>query len=416
MLLAALLSGSAAAGPQTESLNGRAAFIDRRDPPSYRALDTSRAAFDLGLLVFNTPWVAADTPNAGRRDGLGPLFVSTSCDACHNNGARGRPPAGADGLSNSFVMQLGGTASAYGAVLNTAAVPDHNAEGQISISWTTATGQYADGTTWSLRQPAYELRRLIYGPLPADAVLRPRIASAVFGAGLLEAVPISALRNWRRRQGTTIRGDIPDGRFGWQAEARSIEDQTARAFAREMGITSRMRANDDCSPVQIACRNAPQGGRPEASNEFFHAVVTLQRELAVPTRSTLPADQEAAGSRLFAETGCGGCHISRLPVKTTSGAGFIDAYTDLLLHDMGPQLADRTASGRILASRWRTAPLWGLSHALKNESIALLHDGRASSVEQAILWHGGQAEAARAAFIAMPMEQRRLLISWVGSL
>ncbi len=416
-LLAALAAGKAAGEPPAAPVIGRAEFVDRRDPPARRVLGAApRQTFDLGLLVFNTPWVAAGTPNAGRRDGLGPLFVSASCDACHNNGARGRAPARADGLSNSFVMQLEGAAPIYGAVLNPAAVPDHNAEGQIEVSWTALQGQYADGTRWTLRQPQYALRKLIYGPPPPDAVLRPRIAPPLFGAGLLESVPRKALRDIRRHQAASMRGELPAGSFGWQAEARDIEDQTTRAFAREIGVTSRLRLADDCSPTQVACRNAPNGGTPEVSDEFLDAVVTFQRELAVPARSTLPPGEEAAGSRLFADTGCAACHVSRLPAGTASGPGMIDPYTDLLLHDLGPLLADRTQSGRSVASRWRTAPLWGLAHALKNEAVALLHDGRAASLEEAILWHGGQAEAARRAFLAMPAEQRQLLLQWMGSL
>jgi CxxC motif-containing protein (DUF1111 family) len=416
VLLAALIPRGPAAELSGAQLTGRAEFTDRRDPPRRHVLDKStQEVFDLGLLVFNTPWVTAGTPNAARRDGLGPLFVSTSCDACHNNGARGRPPARNDGLSNSFVMQLGG-ASPYGAVLNTAAVPDHNAEGQIEVSRKDIAGRYADGASWTLREPTYRLRRLIYGELPAETVLRPRIASSVFGAGLIESVSQTALREIRRRQSASMRGELPVGRFGWQAEAISIEDQTARALAREMGITSRPRMADDCTAIQIACRNGADGGKPEASDEFLHALVTLQEEIAVPSRKALGAQQEKAGSELFTRTGCGGCHISRLPVETDIGAATIDAYTDLLVHDMGPQLADRNASGQSVTSHWRTAPLWGLAHALNNEAIALLHDGRASSVEEAILWHGGQAGAARAAFIAMPLEQRQLLITWVGSL
>ncbi len=392
-------------------------FVDRRDPPARRPLDApSRESFDLGLLVFNTPWVAAGTPSAGRRDGLGPLFVSTSCDACHNNGARGRAPARAGGLSNSFVMQLQGAESIYGSVLNTAALPDHNAEGQIDVSWSEITGNYADGTSWTLHEPHYTLRRLIYGDPPAGAVLRPRIASQVFGTGLLESVPVEHLRALRRRQPAFVRGELPAGRFGWQGEARNIEDQTARAFAREIGATSRPRMTDDCGAMQVACRNAENGGTPEVSDEFLHAVVTLQRELAVPRRTPLPAGREAEGAQLFADTGCSACHISRLPSGSGKTAQTIDPFTDLLLHDMGPLLADRTFSGRSVRSRWRTAPLWGLSHALQNDGIALLHDGRAASVEEAILWHGGQAEDAQQKYLALPGEQRELLLDWVASL
>lgn len=416
-LLALLAAGAAAGDPSPAPLLPRNAIPDRRDPPPRRELDaTARANFDLGLLVFNTPWVAAGTPNAARRDGLGPLFISTSCDACHNNGARGRPPDERGGLSNSFVMQLAGAEDLYGAVLNTASLPDHSREGLVQVEWTLRQGSYADGTSWSLREPRYSLTHLLYGPPGGATVLRPRIAPALFGAGLLEAVPSTALRGIRGRQPRAMRGTLPAGHFGWQGEARDIEDQTARAFAREMGLTSGLRPQDDCSRTQVACRAAPQGGSPEVSDEFMHALLTLQRELPAPARATLPGQAEEAGRNLFTGIGCADCHVERLPTLANDAPASIDAYTDLLLHDLGDGLADRRVDGRVVKSRWRTAPLWGLAHARRFDAIALLHDGRAASVEEAILWHGGQATSARHTFTQLPAMQRRQLLDWVESL
>ncbi len=413
MLIAGVVAGGETAAP----LIDRSAIADRRDPPPRRALQgAERAAFDLGLLVFNTPWVAAGTPNSARRDGLGPLFISNSCDACHNNGARGRPPDERGALSNSFVMQLVGAEEVYGAVLNTASLPDHSREGLVRVEWTQRQGQYADGAAWSLREPHYSLTNLLYGPPSAGTVLRPRIAPAIFGAGLLEKVPSSALRDVRGRQPRAMRGAIPAGHFGWQGEASDIEDQTARAFAREMGLTSRTRLQDDCSRTQIACRAAPRGGDPEVSDEFMHALLTLQRELPAPARAVLSAGSEDAGRKLFTGIGCATCHVERLPTLANGAPASIDPYTDLLLHDLGEGLADRRVDGRIVKSRWRTAPLWGLAHARRFDAVALLHDGRAASVEEAILWHGGQAGPARNAFTQLPATGRRQLLDWVESL
>ena len=417
-MLLALLAGTVSAVDAADpGFVGRALFADRRDPPARRELDaTQRAEFDLGLQVFNTAWVAAGTPRAERRDGLGPLYISTSCDACHNNGARGRP-AENGGLSNSFVMQLDGPADLpYGAVLNTAALPDHSREGQVEVHWSLRHGSYADGSAWTLREPHYALIHLLYGPPPAATVLRPRIAPAVYGVGLLEAVPADALRAQRRQQPRALRGELPTGRFGWRGDVRDVADQTGRAFAREMGLTSRLRAHDDCTTIQVACRNAPQGGSPEVSDEFLQAVLTFQHELPVPARVSLQSDEDAAGARLFASTGCATCHVPALPVRSDGADARIDAYTDLLVHDMGEALADHRADGRIVKSRWRTAPLWGLAQASRFGEVALLHDGRAASIEQAILWHGGQAAAAQRTFQRLSAAERALLLRWVGSL
>lgn len=404
---------------------GRAPFPERRSPPAWRDLDTeTREAFDLGLAIFNTSWVIAGTPNAQRRDGLGPLFVAASCDGCHNNGARGRGEPVGNRLPNSFVMQLGGPPTVYGAVFATQALPGHVSEGRVELSWSARDGRYPDGEGWELRLPEYRLTQLAFGPLPGDAVLQPRIAPATFGSGLLEAVPHEAVMRIRALQSHAVRGELAWhedadgkprlGRFGWQAQAISIEDQTARALAREMGLTSRPHPQDDCTTQQAACRNAPQGGSPEVSDEFLGALVTLQANLAVPAR---PAGAAAdSGAVLFERTGCASCHQSVLPVDTGSGTAIIDAYTDLLLHDMGEGLADRRVDGSIAGSQWRTAPLWGMAHALAGGDAGLLHDGRARSVEEAVLWHDGQARDARRAFERLPAAERRQLLDWVGSL
>jgi len=416
-LLAALPPQLAAADGGDAPL-GRAAFANRRAPPAWRELPSARREhFDLGLLIFNTSWVIAGTSNAARIDGLGPLFVGSSCDTCHNNGARGRPAAGPAGTSSSSVMQLAGAGEQiYGAVLNTAAIAGHAPEGQVQVEWLHREGRYADGGSWALREPRYTLRNLIYGPPGAGTVLRPRIGPQVFGTGLLEQVALQALEDIQGRQPRALRGELPPGRFGWQGEALDVEHQTALALAREMGLSSNRIAQDDCSATQIACRAEAQGGAPEVSDEFMRALVTYQQELAVPARVPLPAEREANGGRLFERTGCATCHQPSLPVSIDDTDGRIDAFTDLLLHDLGEGLADRNLAGRPVPSRWRTAPLWGMAHAGQFGDIALLHDGRAASVEEAILWHGGQAEEARSAFLHLPAGDRQTLIAWVESL
>jgi CxxC motif-containing protein (DUF1111 family) len=407
----------AVADGAADAAAGRAVFINRRDPPAWRTLSPGPSAqFELGLQVFNTSWVVAGTRNAPRIDGLGPQFVSDSCDSCHNNGTRGRAAA-ADGLPASFVMQLGGPGTErYGNVLNTAAIDGHLPEGRVRVRWSLRDHQYADGARVQLRVPRYELEELTLGPMPGRTVLRPRIAPAVFGSGLLEQVPLESLRRLRRGQAREVRGQLPSGRFGWQAEAMDLTDQTARAFAREMGLTSGVHPADDCTPAQMACREAPQGGSPEVPAELFQAVLTFQRELAVPARGTVDAASDTAGRALFTATGCAACHVPVLEARVEGQPVRIEPFTDLLLHDLGEDLADRDLLGRAVKTMWRTAPLWGMAHAHRLGGIALLHDGRARSVEEAILWHGGQATAARRAFAALPEDLRHLLLRWVESL
>jgi CxxC motif-containing protein (DUF1111 family) len=399
---------------ETGVLAGRVAMSDPASPPPWTEVHaTTKRHFDLGHMLFNASWQPAG--HASQLVGLGPLFVENSCATCHEGGARGRPPAAAGTLSSSFVMQLGGTATAYGNVLNTRAIEGHRPEGRITVTLRERKGRHADGQRWTLREPRYAVVDASLPALPAGAVLKPRIGPAVFGVGLLDAVPRSALEAIRDAQPAAVRGEI-GGRFGWQGDAMSLVDQTALAFAREMGLTSGMLSRDDCTQAQADCLEAPQAGTPELPEEFFHAVNTFQFLLAAPARGKIDSAADVAGAALFERTGCAACHVPQLPVPRDQGDIRIDPYTDLLLHDLGEGLADRTVAGTAVTSRWRTAPLWGLAHALQAGPAGLMHDGRASSIEEAILWHEGQGAEARRKFMALDAVSRRQLLAWVASL
>ncbi len=397
-------------------LAGRVAFADPRNPPPWIEVHpAARRDFEFGRELFSTPWQPAGQPDATSRDGLGPLFVQPSCGSCHHNAGRGQA-AEAGQLSSSFVMQLGGASTAYGHVLNTLAIAGHAPEGRVAITLRSRRGQYPDGQRWTLREPRYVLQALAAGPLPADTVLRPRIAPALFGVGLLDAVSQPAVDAIRAAQPEALRGTA-GGRFGWQGDAISLVDQTALALAREMGLTSEFQSRDDCTPAQTQCNEAPQGGVPEVSEQLFHAVTTFQFLLAAPARGALSAPAtDAAGAALFERVGCAACHAPRLLVPRDDGGILIDAYTDLLLHDLGPALADRSVADKVVSSRWRTAPLWGMAEAIRSGRLALLHDGRAASIEEAILWHEGQADAARRQFMALDAAARRQLLDWLATL
>ncbi len=393
---------------------GRTAFTDARNPPFYQKLDESEhAQADLGHAVFNTQWVPAGTANASRRDGLGPLFNAAACDACHNEGAHGRGPTGDGDAPAALVMELDTAPRIagmdqrgdprYGQTLNTASTEGLKPEGVVRIRYRSQVGHYPDGTSWNLRVPQYVVSELKYGALSRRTILEPRLAPALFGVGLLEAVP-----------------DIPAGRFGWQGTSVSIRDQTTKAFARDMGITSSDVLKDDCTASQTQCRVAANGGTPEVSDEFLAAVIAFQRYLAVPERGTGPVNMSMAES--FTALGCAACHRERLPVEPIGASELaqpreIEAYTDLQLHYLGPGLADRTVVGDRVPSRWRTAPLWGLNYRMKTERTpTFLHDGRARSIEEAILWHAGEADTARHNFVQMSAGQRRQLLLWLCTL
>jgi CxxC motif-containing protein (DUF1111 family) len=405
---------------------GTQPFTNRRNPPSYRKLsDAEFARYDLGMAVFNTRFVAADTPDAGRRAGVGPLFNSASCDSCHNNGAHGRGPTEDGPAPPSLVIQLATTPlqgatptrnptdpegdPVYGRVLNTIALEGVPPEGVAMIRYGEVSGRYPDGSAWSLRAPNYSLTRLRYGPLSPQTVVKPRLAPALFGVGLLDAA-------------TRPPPDpLTHGRFGWQASALSVRDQTARAFAREMGLTSADMRSDDCTTAETACQQQPSGGSPEVSDDIFNAVVSFQGWLAVPSSPTPHANPDR-DAKTFAELGCTACHQPRLQVAPADSAGkdvpaVIEPYTDLRLHDLGSRLADETVAGKKVRSKWRTAPLWGLGYRMSLERFpTFLHDGRARSAEEAILWHDGEAAQARNQFEQLAAPQRKALLQWLETL
>lgn len=419
-----LLSGALAVA-QAAAPIGSMPYVDHRNQPPYLPLPGAIAdQYELGHAVFNTGFLASGTPGAGRRAGLGPIFNSTSCDECHNEGAHGRGPDFEGPVPNSMVVQLealpvaGGAVPdptdppgdpVYGHVLSPAAVEGFTAEGQAVLHYHVIQRTYPDGTVWMLRQPTYELTRLNYGPLAANVLIKPRLAPALFGLGLLEAVrtPMQA----------------GAGRFGWQAAAVSVRDQTTRALAREMGVTNSDRPVDDCTDAQTQCLQQRHPEQPEMSGELLDALLTFERWLSVPANPTpQDAPTHAAGLKLFKATGCAGCHHPEQPVQLVEPDGqalnaTIAPYTDLSLHDLGPGLADHNGAGAVHPTRWRTAPLWAMGYRLSRESKpTFLHDGRARSVEEAVLWHEGEAAAVRERFAHLPRVKREQLLKFVGSL
>jgi CxxC motif-containing protein (DUF1111 family) len=299
----------------------------------------------------------------------------------------------------------------YGRILNTNAVAGFTPEASVSITYADQVRKLADGTEIRLRIPLYTVSKLTGPELPPDTVLMPRMPPSVMGVGLLERVPDSALI----ASGSSD-AHRPSGRFGWQATEPSIASQTASAFGREMGLTTQLNPQADCGGSDARCLVGPNGGDPEVDDELFEAVVLFQKLHAVPVPVAPTPDSE--GARIFSETGCATCHKPDLPVELPDhSTGTIHAYTDLLLHDMGDDLADRTLNNKRVHSEWRTAPLWGISASFAtSQTLRLLHDGRARTIEEAVLWHGGAATAARERFIALDTAQRTTLLDWLRTL
>jgi CxxC motif-containing protein (DUF1111 family) len=378
-------------------------------------------AVAVGKALFDRDWVAAPASTRAT-DGLGPLHNARSCAACHRGGRGAALSIGADGRPTGpgLVLRLPDD-PAYGRQVQTGAVHGQAAEGRVRVSHEDVPVTMADRTTVVLRRPRHAVEEPVYGSAPVQ--LSPRLAPSLRGLGLLAAVPQAAVADLADpddRDGDGIRGRPGAGRFGLRAEQPGLRGQVAEALLLDLGLSTSVRPSPagDCTPAQTACRALPHGdheGTPgvEIGDEILDALVAYLAALPPPKQD--PRSETGAG--LFVSLGCASCHAPSLPVELEDGRqASIAPYTDLLLHDLGPELADEGAEDDPAARLWRTAPLWGLGSALAAEGTALLHDGRARDAQEAILWHGGEAEAARERFSALGADDRAELVAFLSGL
>lgn len=387
------------------------------------AAGAARAEVDIlardGQRAFDTLWSVS--PSAFGTWGRGPTSNAERCGDCH--GAPGDAPAAP--LARIAARDARGRPArhpVYGSQLQTQGVLGRvPAEGQLRIRWRAHVVRLADGTVVSLRTPRVRLDALAFGPL-AHARVSLRIAPPLHGLGLLAAVPdgaIEALAGQASAPGARGRVQrVPDpvtgaptmGRFGHKAGQPTLLAQAALALHEDLGVTSRLHPAQNCPPLQRACAAEPAPGAPEASDALLEDLVAHLSALPPPPAA---AGLHPEGERTFHHLGCAACHRPSLPVAGIAGASEARAFTDLLLHDLGPGLADGGPEHAAGPRHWRTAPLWGLSRRLH---AGLLHDGRARTVQEAVLWHGGEAAAARRSYAALPAARRAELLRFLESL
>ena len=398
-----------------------------------------RRTFEVGDSFFNQNWVTAPASTEAR-DGLGPTFNAFSCSSCHSHDGRGKPPDNPSDPERGLLLRLsipgGADEPMYGGQLQDRSILGVRVEGRIGITYEEVQGQYPDGTTYSLRKPVYSVEDLAFGPLHPNVQISPRIAPAVIGMGLLEAIPEERILtladpedadndgiSGRPNYVLDVRsGELTLGRFGWKANQPTVEQQAAGAFLGDIGITSSLFPDENCPPNQKSCLEAPNGGQPEIPDSRLEKVTVYVQTLAVPAMRNVEDPIVEQGARLFVQTQCSVCHTPRHetgdfhPVEPLREQ-VIFPYTDLLLHDMGPGLADNRPDGQATGSEWRTPPLWGIGLVeTVNKHTMFLHDGRARSIEEAILWHGGEGEEAKQLFMGLTLEEREALIKFLESL
>ena len=450
---------------QFETMSGGAATVRARNnkdafsQPSANVGYDGELNFKVGNGLFKKLWVSSPSSTKAS-DGLGPLYNARSCQRCHIKDGRGHPPeAGEDSAVSMFLRisfpgehhpledKIPGYHATfpdptYGEQLQDFAIPGHRAEYRLQIDYEEIPVKLNGGETVSLRKPTYTAADLGYGPLHPEAMLSPRVAPQMIGLGLLEAIPVEdilANADPDDADGDGISGrpnivwskefDQPMlGRFGLKAGAPTVKHQSAGAFAGDIGISNSLNPGPwgECTEAQTDCRLAPHGDKDERTyeidDEALDLVAFYSRNLAVPARRDVDAPEVLKGKELFYTIGCVSCHkpnyvTHRLKDQPAQSFQLIWPYTDLLLHDMGEGLADHRPEARASGTEWRTPPLWGIG---MTEQVSghtyFLHDGRARSLLEAVLWHGGEAETHKQTVVELDPEDRAALIRFLESL
>ena len=404
---------------------------------------TDQAKFATGNSLFNQSWVSSPASTTAR-DGLGPTFNARACASCHFKDGRGKPLILGEKTSG-FLMRLsqsgqdeyGGPLGLenYGTQIHDLSNRGIPYEAKIKVQYDTIRGAYPDGKTYLLYKPIYTFEEENFGPI-SNAMTSPRIAQQTIGMGLISALPdseILKLADEFDKNGDGISGrpnyvwnyDTQEkdlGKYGWKANAPSLMTQIASAFHGDMGLTNPVFLNGDCPDPQVDCNNAPIGGEPEVTAKQMEKVLFYQASLSVPNRRNAKDENVLKGKALFTELNCVGCHAINqttgdFPINPLLENIQIKPYSDFLLHDMGEGLADNRPDYEANGREWRTQPLWGIGLIpTVNKHTFFLHDGRARSVEEAILWHGGEAETIKKNFMNLSEKERKQLLAFINSL
>jgi CxxC motif-containing protein (DUF1111 family) len=425
-----------------DRLSGGDATVFDATSHAFSSMFPSLTGFDihtheLGDLVFNRSFVTAPAPI---NSGLGPIFNNIACINCHHNDGIGLPTAG--DLQSSLLVRIslpgtdanGGPVPVpgYGLQLQDKAVFGKTPECKVNINYSYQTYSFADGETYELRTPTYTLSNL-YTPIAGSYLLSPRLAPPMFGLGLLETVPESEIlgfidANDSNGDGITGKANyVWDavtnskmlGRFGWKANTATIQTQVVSAFNQDMGITSTL------MPVESSFGQSQYDGLkddPEIADSLVNAVKFYAQTLAVPARRNVADATNKRGEELFIQAKCVNCHRQTLTTAVNVTHPYlsnqvIHPYTDMLVHNMGAGLADNRPDFLANGQEWRTSALWGVGlFETVNNPGYYLHDGRARTLTEAIMWHGGEASNAKAYFTNLSRADRDAVLQFLKSL
>lgn len=374
--------------------------------------------------------------------GLGPIFNQNACENCHvSNGRSPFPTDGNDLRGLLFRLSIEGAGSHgeplavpnYGGQLQTKATFGKTPEAQLTWYEVEEIKTFIDGEQITLSKPVFSIVNP-YLPIPPNMMMSPRMAPPVIGLGLLEAIRESDIlaladpddadnngisgkvnRVWDvKNQQTTV------GRFGWKAGQPNLLQQSAAAYNQDMGITNPYFAQENSYGQTQGDALADD---PEIDDITLKAAAFYAQSLGVPQRRNTTDPSIISGKELFMQIGCGNCHHPKFITGQHSEYAFLSnqkiyPYTDLLLHDMGEGLADNRPDFEANGNEWRTPPLWGLglTKTVGGQQANYLHDGRAKTLQEAIMWHGGEAENSKENFSNLSKTEREAVIKFLESL
>lgn len=340
--------------------------------------DGSPRAADRGAKLFQTEF----TP----KQGLGPLFNERACSGCHVEPSIGG--VGPDGLAT---------------VLRVGRLTDTGFDPMFG-------NRRIEARAHSISELGVACDRTAGIPAGAN-VTSVRNTPPLFGAGLIDAIPDEVIRAGAVDKGDGVKGRPnlvlgPDGRedvgrFGWKADGPTLELFVAEAFRSELGVTSPLAPGDPIPAGTALCPG--ESSDPDIDRDAVRAVAAFVADLPAPAARS----SHSPGAAVFEQAGCASCHVPALQADT----GAVPLYSDLLIHDMGPALDDAVVQESAGGAEWRTAPLWGLS-----DRTRFLHDGRADSLEAAILAHGGEAQSARERFRGLSDDELQSLLEFLRTL
>ena len=401
--------------------------------------------FILGRSFFVIPWVEAPSATTAR-DGLGPLFNANTCVSCHAGNGRGTLYNKKGKPSRSLVARLSIASNGsfehkellnkngfiphpvYGAQISINGIHGVDFEARVKIDFEKIKVKFPDGEIDELLKPKYELINKNYGKILEDTATTYRIAPSLHGLGLIEKISNEDIlknvdENDSNNDGISGKANMvysPKtkkyelGKYTWKASSASVIEQSAAAASSDMGLTSMYFMNENCTSSQKECNDAPKAVHKED--------ITPQRLEAISfylknTKAYKPKQTQEfkEGLEIFESIGCVKCHANNFKISDNLT---ISPYSDFLLHDMGEQLSDNRNEFNASSKEWRTSPLWGLSlhEKINKKRPRLLHDGRARDFQEAILWHGGEANSVKENYMNLPKQTRKKLLKFLGNI